>query len=167
MEQYQRSAGLCDRRHRQGPNRLRLNGDRAWLDHQRVPIATATYPAGASFPVLGTIADPQCLAGTETFSGTLISQESQITGQGTKEVSVKLIGMRLLGDATCKTLFLIPLFVTHYDLAVAGPEEDRKVMQDLQLGVVINGLVQMEGPQPCITCASSMGEGRIEQGKQP
>jgi len=89
-----------------------------------VAVPPATYPAGSSFPVAGALNDPTCLQGTETFSGTLVLQESQVTGLGTNHVAIKLTGLHLVGDATCKSLSLVTLFTTHYDLAVAGPEED-------------------------------------------
>jgi len=85
-----------------------------------VAVLTGTYPAGSSFPVNGTINDPQCLLGTETFSGTLTIQDSQITGQGTNTLSYNLTGLHLAGLATCRTLNLVPLYITSYDLKVAG-----------------------------------------------
>ena len=89
-----------------------------------VAVPPGSYPSGASFPVNGNITDAQCGLGAETFSGSLITQESQVTGIGTAAVSIKQIGMHLLGDATCRTLGLVPLYITHYDIEVAGPEDD-------------------------------------------
>ena len=86
-----------------------------------VAVAPGTYPSGASFAVTGTLADAECGLGVETFSGSLITQEPQITGDGTDDVTLKIVGLHLLGEATCRTLGLIPLFSTSYDIALAGP----------------------------------------------
>lgn len=85
-----------------------------------VGLALGTYPGGAEFPVAGTINDSQCLLGTETFSGSLIAQESSYSND-TEPSYINLTGMHLVGDATCKTLDAVTLFVTHYDLSIAGP----------------------------------------------
>jgi len=87
-----------------------------------VTIAPGTFPAGVSFPVTGPINDPQCFFGAETFSGTLVAQETQFTGDGTTAPSIKLTGLHLVGDATCSTqeTIALTLFRTHYDLAIGG-----------------------------------------------
>jgi len=86
-----------------------------------VAVAPGTYPSGASFAVTGTLIDAECGLGVETFSGSLITQEPQITGVGTDDVTLKIVGLHLLGEATCRTLGLIPIFSTSYDIALAGP----------------------------------------------
>ena len=87
-----------------------------------VTITPGTFPAGVSFPVTGPINDSQCFFGAETFSGTLVAQETQFTGDGTTAPSIKLIGLHLVGDATCSTqeTIALTLFRTHYDLAIGG-----------------------------------------------
>lgn len=89
-----------------------------------VAVPPGNYPSGASFPVTGDLTDAQCGLGTETFSGSLFTQESQVTGIGTAAVTIKQIGLHLVGNATCRTLNLIPLYITHYDIEVAGSESD-------------------------------------------
>ena len=90
-----------------------------------IMVAPGTYPAGATFSVMGTIKDANCLLdgalGQETFSGTLILQPSSIMGDGTKQGKISLMGMNLSGTATCGVLG-IPLFQTAYNLNVAGPD---------------------------------------------
>lgn len=85
-----------------------------------VAVSPGTYPTGASFPVTGTLTDVECGLGIETFSGSVVVQESQITGLGTDDVTLKVSGLHLVGEATCRTLGLIPLFSTSYDIALAG-----------------------------------------------
>jgi hypothetical protein len=53
-----------------------------------------------------------------------VLQEFQISGVGTNNLSIKLTGLHLVGDATCTSLSLVTLFTTHYDLAIAGPDDD-------------------------------------------
>ena len=87
----------------------------------RAPVHHGKYSAGTSFPVFGSVNDPNCSPGRETFSGYLFAQESQITGLGTSGVTVSLTGMHLLGDAVCSSPMQGSSFTTHYDLAVGGP----------------------------------------------
>jgi hypothetical protein len=86
-----------------------------------VPIPLGTYPAGTSFPVSGPINDPDCLLGTETFTGNLVFQESAIQGNGTPQGMVNQTGWRLAGTATCTVAGLVRLFTTQYDLSGNGP----------------------------------------------
>lgn len=89
-------------------------------------VAYPSYPlkAGVAIPVTGPIDDYQCqsIAGTESFNGTLINREVQITDNGTPTPSVKLIGFHLVGEATCNSqgATASTLFSTHYDLAVGS-----------------------------------------------
>ena len=87
-------------------------------------ISTGPYPAGSSFTVTGKLTDPQCLlvAGIESFSGSLVLQETHFSGVETDNVVLSEVGIHLVGDATCKTVGLVSLFSTHYDLAVGGTE---------------------------------------------
>lgn len=76
-----------------------------------IKVPPGTYPAGATFPVSGTINDPNCLLdgipGQETFSGELILQPSTITGYGTTQGNAHLTGVYLNGTATCSVRNLL------------------------------------------------------------
>lgn len=87
-----------------------------------IMVAPGTYPSGATFPVVGTIKDPNCLLGQETFSGMLRLQPSSIMGYGTTQGEINLTGINLSGTATCRLLGqALPEFQTSYNLNVAGP----------------------------------------------
>lgn len=89
------------------------------LTVNNVAVPLASYPAGTSIPVNGTISDPQCSTGTENFSGYLILQESQYVIPDGFTLTVRLTGMHLVGQATCTAPSLPPLFTTTYDIRVA------------------------------------------------
>lgn len=88
------------------------------LNVNNIAVPLYTYPAGTSIPVNGTISDPQCSTGTETFSGYLILQESQYVIPSVIEFTIGITGMHLVGQATCQTS-TTPLFTTTYDIRVA------------------------------------------------
>lgn len=107
-----------------------------------VPIAPNSLTAGASLPVTGPVDDFQCqrLTGTESFSGTLVDQEIQITDNGTPAPSIKEIGLHLVGDSTCTSDGAIAstLFRTHYDLAIGGITiAQHEVVGDGAINIVI------------------------------
>ena len=92
------------------------------LGGTRVP--PGTYPPGTQFPVTGTISDPGCLLGSETFKGVWTVLSSTLSGQGTREVTWTVNNGELTGTATCKTAALVTLFTDQVDLKVGGPSED-------------------------------------------
>jgi hypothetical protein len=100
------------------------------------PVAAGTYPAGTSFNVQGRISDPECLAGTETFTGILTLQTSNFSGLGTDAASINLTGIELVGDAVCESLDLIPLFNTQYVLAIGGPNLSLSELQRTQFKTI-------------------------------
>jgi len=85
-----------------------------------VTVPIGSYPAGTAFPVSGTIKDPGCALGTETFNGSVTLQETSVQGVGTDTLTVATTGMHLTGQATCATLGQINVFTTQYDLRVGG-----------------------------------------------
>ena len=89
------------------------------LGGTRVP--PGTYPPGTQFPVTGTISDPGCLLGLETFSGVWTVLPSTQSGQGTREVTWTVNNGELTGTATCKTAALVTLFTDQVDLKMGGP----------------------------------------------
>ena len=85
-----------------------------------VAVRIGSHHGGFSFPVSGTIKDPDCASGTETFNGSLKLQDSSVHGSKTDNITVSLTGMHLTGQATCTTSDLVSLFTTQYDLRVGG-----------------------------------------------
>jgi len=85
-----------------------------------VTVPIGSHRGRVSFPVSGTIKDPDCASGTETFNGSLKLQDSSVHGSKTDNITVSLTGMHLTGQATCTTSDLVSLFTTQYDLRVGG-----------------------------------------------
>ncbi|WP_155630700.1 hypothetical protein [Burkholderia territorii] len=102
------------------PNRgtvCKPNAGAGGLTINRVAVPRGRYALGSEFPVEGTINDPQCLLGTETFKGTLkLLPNMAQTGSSSSSFDVPFL--HLAGQASCKIAGLLNLFTTEYDLKI-------------------------------------------------
>jgi len=112
-------------------NGLTING---------VAVPSGNYPAGAAFPVSGSIKDSDCAFGTETFEGSLVLQEAALQGNPTDNPRLAHTGMHLTGQATCTALGSVKLFTTQYDLKIGGSSDKGRLFWSPQTYISVGTL---------------------------